>query len=149
MSAVTVYLPLTVILLGIAMITTREWHLLVPAVGLAFALMLTALGVGSLVGSLWQWPAPPPGANPFTQGKAGGLPSLLSFTVTMLGTLILALPTIALVIWSFFTPWVGYLTLPVGLVCGFIVLRVCTIQGGRILDRRWPEVILAVSEKAA
>ena len=149
MSAVTVYLPLMVILLVIAMITTGDWHLLVPAVGLAFALMLTALGVGSLVGSLWQWPAPPPGANPFTQGKAGGLPSLLSFTVTMLGTLILALPTIALVIWSFFTPWVGYLTLPVGLAGGFIVLRVCTTQGGRILDRRWPEVMIAVSEKAA
>jgi ABC-2 type transport system permease protein len=67
----------------------------------------------------------------------------------MFGTVILALPTIALVIWSFATPWVGYLTLPVGLVCGFIVLRIGIMQGGRILDRRWPEAMLAVSEKAA
>jgi ABC-2 type transport system permease protein len=59
------------------------------------------------------------------------------------------LPTIALVIWSFATPWVGYLTLPVGLVCGFIVLRIGIMQSGRILDRRWPEAMLAVSEKAA
>ena len=113
------------------------------------ALLLTGLGVGSLVGTLWQWPAPPPGANPFTRGNAGGLPSLLSFTLTMFGTIILALPTIALVIWSFATPWVGYLALPVGLICGFIVLRVGIRQGGRILDRRWPEAMLAVSEKAA
>jgi ABC-2 type transport system permease protein len=149
MSTVTIYLPLTVILLCIAMIVTGKWEMLVPAVGLALALLLTGLGVGSLVGTLWQWPAPPPGANPFTRGNAGGLPSLLSFTLTMFGTVILALPTIALVIWSFATPWVGYLTLPVGLLCGFIVLRIGIRQGGRILDRRWPEAMLAVSEKAA
>ncbi|MFL6045127.1 MAG: hypothetical protein ACJ72M_08420 [Propionibacteriaceae bacterium] len=149
MSTITVYLPLTVILLAIAMITTGAWHLLVPAVGLTFALMLTGLGVGSFVGTLWQWPAPPPGANPFTRGNAGGLPSLLSFTLTMFGTLILALPTIALVIWSFFTPWVAYASLPVGLICGFLVLRIGIAQGGRVLDRRWPEAMLAVSEKAA
>jgi ABC-2 type transport system permease protein len=149
MSTVTIYLPLTVILLAIAMIITAEWSLLVPAVGLALALLLTGLGVGSFVGTLWQWPAPPPGANPFTRGNAGGLPSLLSFTLTMVGTVILTLPTIALVIWSFTEPWVGYLTLPVGLVCGFIVLRLGIRQGGRILDRRWPEAMLAVSEKAA
>jgi ABC-2 type transport system permease protein len=149
MSTITVYLPLTVILLAIAMITTGAWHLLVPAVGLTFALMLTGLGVGSFVGTLWQWPAPPPGANPFTRGNAGGLPSLLSFTLTMFGTLILALPTIALVIWSFFTPWLAYLSLPVGLVSGLLVLRIGMEQGGRVLDRRWPEAMLAVSEKAA
>jgi ABC-2 type transport system permease protein len=149
MSTMTIYLPLIVILLGVAMITTGEWHLLVPAVGLTFALMLTGLGVGCLVGTLWQWPAPPPGANPFGVSNAGGLPSLLSFAVTMFCTLILTLPTIALVVWSFYTPWVGYLTLPVGLVCGFIVLRIGIVQGGRILDRRWPEAMLAVSEKIA
>jgi ABC-2 type transport system permease protein len=149
MSTVTVYLPLIVILLAVALITTGAWQLLVPAVGLTFALMLTGLGVGSVVGTLWQWPAPPPGANPFTMGNAGGLPSLLSFAVTTFGTLILTLPTIALVVWSFFTPWVGYLTLPVGLVCGFIVLWLGIAQGGRLLDRRWPEAMLAISEKAA
>ena len=120
------------ILLAVAMITTGEWHLLVPAVGLTFALMLTGLGVGCLVGTLWQWPAPPPGANPFSMGNAGGLPSLLSFAVTMCCTLILTLPTIALVVWSFFTPWVGYLTL-VGLVSGFIVLRI----GSRRVAGSW------------
>jgi ABC-2 type transport system permease protein len=61
----------------------------------------------------------------------------------------LALPTIALVVWSFFTPWVAYLTLPVGLVCGFVVLRIGIAHGGRILDRRWPEAMRAVSEKTA
>jgi ABC-2 type transport system permease protein len=53
------------------------------------------------------------------------------------------------VVWSFFTPWVGYLTIPVGLLCGLVVLRLGVTQGGRLLDRRWPEVMAAVSERAA
>jgi ABC-2 type transport system permease protein len=44
---------------------------------------------------------------------------------------------------------VAYLTLPVGLVCGFVVLRIGIAHGGRILDRRWPEAMRAVSEKTA
>jgi ABC-2 type transport system permease protein len=149
MSTLTVYLPLTLVLLAAAVIVTGEWHLLPAAVGLTLGLILTGLGLGSVVGALWQWPAPPPGANPFQKGNSGGLPMLLAALVTMSGTLILSLPTIVLVIWTFFTPWVGYLTIPVGLVCGLIVLRIGISQGGRLLDRRWPEVMQAVSERTA
>ncbi len=137
------------VLLAATVIVTGEWSLLPVTVGLTVALMLTGLGVGSTVGALWQWPAPPPGTNPFQKGNSGGLPALLSFSVTMFGTLILTLPTIALTVWSFFTHWVGYLTLPVGLACGLVAIRIGINQGGRILDRRWPEVMRAVSEKSA
>ena len=149
MSTMTVYVPLMLILLAATVIVTGEWRLLPVTVGLTVALMLTGLGVGSTVGALWQWPAPPPGTNPFQKGNSGGLPSLLSFSVTMFGTLILTLPTIALTVWSFFTHWVGYLTLPVGLACGLVAIRIGINQGGKILDRRWPEVMRAVSEKSA
>ena len=148
-AALTVYLPVTVLLLAVAILTTGEWRLLAPVAGLTAGLMLTGLGVGSLVGALWQWPAPPPGANPFQTGNSGGLPGLLSFTVTTFGTLIASAPTIAVVIWSFFTPGVGYLALPVGLASGLLVLRIGINQGGRVLDLRWPEALKAVSEKAS
>jgi ABC-2 type transport system permease protein len=72
---------------------------------------------------------------------------LLAALVTMSGTVVLSLPTIVLVVWTFFTPWVGYLTIPVGLTCGLVVLRFGITQGGRLLDRRWPEVMDAVSER--
>lgn len=149
MSTATVYLPLLLILLTATVMVTGEWRLLPVTVGVTVALMLTGLGVGSTVGALWQWPAPPPGANPFQKGSSGGLPALLSFSVTMLVTLILTLPTIALAIWSAFTHWVGYLTLPVGLACGLVALRIGINQGGKLLDRRWPEVMRAVSERSA
>jgi ABC-2 type transport system permease protein len=149
LSSCTIYVPMTVVLLAAAVVASGRWDLLAPVVGVTFALLLIGLGVGSLVGALWQWPAPAPGANPFQRGNSGGLPALLSVFVTMVGTLILGLPTIALLVWSFFAPWVGYLTVPVGLLCGLVVLRVGITQGGRLLDRRWPEVMAAVSERSA
>ena len=109
---------------------------------------LASLGVGSVVGALWQWPALPPGANPFAAHNNGGLPGLLTFTTTSFGTMAVALPTIGLVIWSFFTPWVGLLALVVGLASGVVAVRIGIGWGGRLLDRRWPEVLRAVSERA-
>jgi ABC-2 type transport system permease protein len=147
-SAAIVFLPVIVIMIVASVATTGEWRLLAPAVGLGLGLGLASLGVGSVVGALWQWPAPPPGANPFAANNSGGLPGLLTLTATSFGTLAAGLPTIGLVIWSFFTPWVGLLALPVGLICGVVVLRVGVGWGGRLLDRRWPEVLQAVSERA-
>ncbi len=147
LSTLTVYVPLTVLLLVVAVLVTGEWRLLVPVVALTVGLLLTGLGVGCWVGAWWQWPAPPPGANPF-QKSNGGLPSVLSMSITLLLTLALAAPTMALVIWSFFTGWVGYLALVVGVAGGLVVLRLGIDMGGQLLDRRWPEAMLAVSERS-
>lgn len=150
MSMLTVYLPLMLILLGATAAVTGRWDLLPVVTGLTAALLLTGLGIGSLVGALSfiQWPAPPPGSSPFQRGSTGGLPAALSFSITSIATVILALPTIALVVWSFFTPWVGYLTIPVGLICGVTVLKLGIDQGGKQLDRQWPEILVAVSERS-
>jgi ABC-2 type transport system permease protein len=147
-SALTVFGPLSVVLLVVAIGFSGEWTLAVPVVGLTVGLMLISLGVGAFVGTLWQWPAAPPGTNPFQTGNSGGLPALASFTVASFGTLLIAAPVIAAVVGSFFTPWVGWLSLPLGLLIGGVVLRLGIIQGGRLLDRRWPEVLRAVSEKS-
>ena len=48
---------------------------------------------------------PAPTRSP--SSNQGGLPSLLSVTVTTFATLLVSLPTLALVVWSIFTPWVG------------------------------------------
>ncbi len=146
-SAGIVFLPVIVIMVLASVATTGHWLLAAPAGGLGVGLALASLGVGSVVGALWQWPAPPPGANPFAANNSGGLPGLLTLTATSFGTLAVGLPTIGLVAWSFFNPWVGLLVLPVGLVSGLVVLRIGVHWGGRLLDRRWPEVLQAVSER--
>jgi len=147
LSTLTVFAPLLVLLLAAAVLLTRRWDLLAPSLGLTLAFLLSGLGAGSFVGGLWQWPAPPPGASPFQKGSSGGLPAFLSFTVATLVTGLAGLPTVALVVWSFWTPWAGWASIPVGLATGLVVLRLGLVHGGRLLDRRWPEVIAAVSER--
>ena len=147
LSSLTIVVPMVVVLLAVAVPLTGRWDLLAPVLGLTLVFLLGGLGVGSFVGALWQWPAPPPGASPFQKGSSGGLPAMLSFTVATIGTLVVALPTAALVVWSQFTPEVGWLAVPVGLVTGAGVIRLGVDQGGRLLERRWPEVLAAVSER--
>ena len=148
LSNLTVYGSLLVVLLATAVALTGQWRLLPLALGLAAAFLLAGLGVGSLVGTLWQWPAPAPGSNPFAKGGGGGLASLLSFSVTTAATLVATLPTVALAVVSIWLPWAGWLVAPVGLANGLVVLQQGVVRGGRLLDRRWPEVMLAVSERS-
>ena len=58
----------------------------------------------------------------------------------------LAAPTIALVIASFWVGWLGWLGLGVGAVIGSLALWQGVVRGGGVLDRRWPEVLSAVSD---
>jgi ABC-2 type transport system permease protein len=146
-SALAVFLPMILVLWAAGLAVTGAWALAAPSAALAVGSALAGLGVGSVVGALWQWPAPPPGANPFASSNQGGLPSLLSVTVTSLATLLVSLPTLGLVVWSIFTPWAGALAVVVGLAWGLAVLKIGIDWGGRLLERRWPEALSAVSEK--
>jgi ABC-2 type transport system permease protein len=148
LSTLTVFTPVLVLMFVIAMLLSGSWNLLVPVLALTIALTLVGLGAGCFVGALWQWPAPPPGANPFQRGSSGGLPALLSFTVTGVATLVLSLPTLALVIGSYWVGWLAYAALPVGVLSGWLVLRTGIRAGGAVLDRRWPEVMTSLSDRA-
>jgi len=149
LGVLVVFGPLVVILIAVAAALVGRWDMLIMVSGLTAGLMLTGLGVGALIGSLWQWPAPQPGANPFQSSSSGGLPALLSLSASTLGTLIASLPVIIPAVLWIWWPWVGYLTPPIGLVCGLLALRIGIRQGGKVLDRRWPEVMVAVSERTA
>jgi len=146
LSTLTVFLPLLVVLTIAGLALSGEWSAWLPVVAVSVALTLVSLGVGAFVGTLWQWPAPPPGANPFQKGSSGGLPSLAAFGVTSTVSLLLAAPTIALVIASFWVGWLGWLGLAVGVVIGSLTLWQGVVRGGVVLDRRWPEVLSAVSD---
>jgi ABC-2 type transport system permease protein len=146
-SALVVFGPMIAVLLVVSLVLTRRWELAAPAAALSLGSALAGLGVGSVVGALWQWPAPPPGSNPFASSNQGGLPALLSVTVTTFATMLVSLPTLALVVLSVFRPWVGVLALLVGLGLGLVVLKIGIDWGGRLLERRWPEALSAVSER--
>lgn len=148
LSTAVVMGPVLALMVGIGLAVSGAWALAPLVLGLSIGIALIGLGVGCVVGALWQWPAPPPGANPFTKGASGGLPGLLSFSLASLGTLVLSAPLVALAVAAIWRPWLGWVALPVGLALGALVLQHGIRYGGRLLDRRWPEVMAAVSERA-
>ncbi|GAA3564805.1 hypothetical protein GCM10022197_20620 [Microlunatus spumicola] len=150
LASLTVFGPLLVVMHLVVAAVSGAWSDLPGAVGLSAALTLGGLGVGSWVGALWQWPGPAPGENPFQRGSSGGLPALASAMTVLTGTFVAGLPALALVVLGVLVdPLYGWAALPVGLLTGLVLLRVGMVQGGRLLDRRWPEVLRAVSERAA
>lgn len=149
MSTLTIYGPLVFVLLIACFVLSQRWDLVPVVVGSTAALTLIGLGAGAVVGTWWQWPAPPPGASPFQKGNSGTLPSLLSFAVSNGLTCVAALPTAVFVVLSFWNPWAGWVALVVGIASGLAALKLGVTLGGRILDRRWPEVLRSVSEDAA
>lgn len=147
LSTVTVFTPVLVLLIVVALALTGEWSSWLPVLAICLALTPVSLGVGAYVGTLWQWPAAPPGANPFQKGNSGGLPSLAAFSVTSLASVVLVLPTVALVVGSFWIGWLAWLGLGVGVVIGGLTLWQGIVRGGAVLDRRWPEVLTAVTDR--
>lgn len=147
-SGLTLLGPLLLAVTVISLAISGQWHLTTQVLALVVGLTLIGFGTGSFVGALWQWPAPPPGSSPFQKGNSGGLPALLSFLVSSGLSIGLGLPLIALVIGSFWVGWLAALALVVGIVGGLVVLRYGIRLGGRTLERRWPEVMAAVSERA-
>ena len=150
LAALVVFVPVLVVLHVVSAAVSGAWADLPAALGLTAVLTLAGLGVGSWAGAVWQWPGPVPGESPFQRGNAGGLPALLSALVVTAGTTAAALPVLGLVLLgTLWRPWPGWLALPVGIAVGLVVLRVGTDRGGRLLERRWPEALAAVSERAA
>ena len=149
LSTLTVFGPMLLVLLVVTLAVTRRWELLPAVLALTLALALAGLAAGCVLGALWQWPASPPGASPFQRGSSGGLAPLLSMLATGALSVVLALPTIALVVASAWHPWTVYPALALAVLLGALFLRLGVRTGGRLLDRRWPEVMLAVSERSA
>ena len=149
LAALAVFVPVLVVMHLVTAAVTGAWSSLPAALGLSAALALGGMGAGAWAGALWQWPGPVPGESPFQRGSSGGLPALASASVVMLATGLLGLPALALVlVGELWRAWVGWLALPVGLAIGLVALRVGLVRGGRLLDRRWPEALRAVSERA-
>ncbi|MGI9823901.1 hypothetical protein [Agromyces sp. Marseille-Q5079] len=127
---------------ALTLIALDDDTVLPSLIGVSTALLLGGLGIGS-IGSAWlPYPAVKPGDSPFQQPQSTGTIAALVQTMTMLGSALVAAPAI----------WFAYLGLTddprwhaisfvVGTAAGVIVLVVGILAGGRIFDRRGPEIL--------
>lgn len=140
--------PVTLALCVATCLLAGRPDLLPGSIGASLGLTAIAAGAGAWVGSFLPGRAPAPEANPFGRGSSGGVQSLLAMIIIGPITLALGAPAFGFAIAAIWTPTLGWISLACGLAFGGLALWGGTALGGKILDRRWPEVLADVSSES-
>src|SRR5699024_1587577 len=134
--------------IGAAWITGR-WDRWPADLGLALCLMLAGLAVSSVVSIAIIYPTAAPGDNPFhTPSGATGITLLVQFLCGLVIVGIASPVLIGAFVAMLAVSWLGWVVLPVGVALGTIYLAIGLRQGGRIYDRRAPDVLAKLQSTA-
>lgn len=138
---------LALLLIGVAL--SGQWQLLPSLLGITIGVLLTGFAVSSVLSGAWVFPVPAPGENPFKARAGGGFSLLLANLGCGFAITILSLPELVLAIVGIVTGdlvW-GLLSIAVAIVLGGVLLVVGIRLGGRILERRGPELLAALQQQ--
>lgn len=140
-------LPATIVAAVLPAVVIGRPHLIPVLLGLSLGLLLSGLGLSSVFSARYTYNVPLPGESAFKTPPGSAGRTMLAQGLWMLGALVLALPLLAPAIAYAFgagAVW-GWVTLVVGIGLGSVLLAAGIRIGGRWLDQRGPEVLLAVS----
>ncbi len=132
------------VLIGVGTVAvTNTWVTLPALIGLSFGILFSGLGIASVVSARVVFPAPLPGDSPFKSPPGAGAATLASSFASWGILAVIALPEIVLGIIAIVTGSLvlGFLNLFVGLVLGTLFMVIGIRWGGRILDRRAPDLL--------
>ncbi len=112
--------------------------------------LLTGLGLSSVVSARFVYPVPLPGQSPFATPSGSVGVNLLTQLIGFTALVVLVLPEVVLAVVAIVRGSVGLgvVALVVGLVLGSVLLVVGVRLGGRLYDRRAPELLQAVTAQA-
>jgi len=140
--------PLTIALCAASCLLVGRLDLLPASLGAALGLSAISAGAGAFTGSFLPGRAPAPEASPFGRGSSGGVQSLIAMAVMSPITLVLGAPALGFAIAAIWNPALGWVSLACGLVIGAAAVWGGAVLGGRILERRWPQVLAEVSSES-
>jgi ABC-2 type transport system permease protein len=142
-AAAMIGLPATLIVVVGSSAVTHRWGAIPALTGASVGLMLTALGLASVLSARFVYPVPRPGESPFGSPQGSSMAASLSSLVGLLAIIVLGLPELALAGFAIGTGSMvfGLIAMVVGLALGATVLIVGIRLGGRTLDRNAPELL--------
>ncbi|MEY2849572.1 MAG: hypothetical protein RI885_2239 [Actinomycetota bacterium] len=119
-----------------------DWSVLPSMIGVSAGILLTGLGLGSLLSALVPYPAVRPGDSPFSQPQATGGASSLIQSVAFFLTILLSSPAIVLGVLGL-TERSRYpvYSLVMGIGIGMLMLAIGVGLGARAFTRRGPELL--------
>jgi ABC-2 type transport system permease protein len=110
--------------------------------GIDIALLLGGIGVGSAMSSRYPYPAPRPGDDGFTYPQASGSTGVGAQAGSFLLTVLVALlPITATALWLLGWSGFNWVALGTGVATGGLALALGVVSGGRVFDRRGPELL--------
>lgn len=133
---VLVAVPVLAIAVPLTMLWIDDWRLLLPLTGLAASLLLSALGLSSIVSVLAPYAVSRPGDSPFQQPQRPTSRGAYGPAAAFLGAIVFSIPTMWLLALTMaesseYAPatfWVGLLT-------GAVVVTAGVTVGGRLFER--------------
>ncbi|RXZ45935.1 hypothetical protein [Agromyces binzhouensis] len=121
-----------------------DWRLLPSLLGVSTALLLAGLGVGSITSAAMPYPVVKPGDSPFQQPQSTGGITALVQSLAMFAALLIAAPAIWFAALGIFDdPSWHMVSLAAGAGLGVLVLVIGVFGGGRVFERRAPEIVAA------
>lgn len=121
-----------------------DWRLLPSLLGVSTALLLAGLGLGSITSAAMPYPVVKPGDSPFQAPQSTGAVTALVQSFTMFGSLLVAAPAMVFAWLGIFDdPAWHAASLAAGAGLGVLVLGLGVWGGGRVFERRGPEILAA------
>ncbi|GLB66797.1 transporter [Arthrobacter mangrovi] len=140
-------LPVTLVFAVAPFFFLGSWQLLPATLGLSLGVLLSGLGLSSVVSARYTYNVPLPGESPFKTPPGSAARMMIVQMLGMLVLVLIALPEAALALAAMVTgaPLFSWLALAVGLVLGTALLVIGVRAGGAWYDRRAPELLQAVA----
>jgi ABC-2 type transport system permease protein len=136
--------PLLVVAAILSAAVYGSFAILPALLGVGLGVLFTGLGLSSIGSARFPYPAVRPGDSPFAAPQSVGTASSLIQSLSFIVTIIFASPTLLFAAFALFFPgywaWASLLS---GLVLGSLLLWLGISWGGRIFDRRSPEILSA------
>jgi ABC-2 type transport system permease protein len=139
-SVVTV--PLLLVIATAGVIVARQPGDLVVVLAASLGVLLTGFGVASIASAIAVFPVQQPGENPFQSRQGASLAVIVSQFAGWSAVALVSAPGLVLAWFAHKTdsPLLALATVVVGLGVGTAVLVVGVRTGGRLLERRGPEL---------
>ncbi len=140
-------LPVTLIFTVGSVAMAAQWELLPGMLGLAIGVLLSGLGLSSVVSARYTVAVPLPGESPFKKPPGNVAQTIAVQLIGMLVLTLLVLPEAAILVWQLVsgTGAAGWINLLLGTVLGSVLFVVGISLGGRWLDARGPELFAELS----
>ncbi|MCH1882603.1 hypothetical protein [Agrococcus sp. ARC_14] len=145
---VVLFAPILLVMCVLSTAIAGSWTLLPASIGATLGTGGIVLGIGAAVSPWLPGQTPPPETSPFGAGSSGGAQALLGALIAMAAILTVGAPAIGTAIAAAWIPWLGWVSLAIGIVVAVLAVWLGVRIGGRALERRWPELLAAVAREA-